>query len=117
MSSSEESNYIVERILEKRVRNGKAEYKVKWQGYPLADSTWEPIGHLSGVLYMVDEFDAKKSKKKDQEYTSDGQTVEKPLHSRRKDRRSSSPSISPKPKKKVRQVSPPTLSDSSDQKV
>ena len=32
--------YIVERILDRRVRNGKTEYFLKWQGYSNAFNSW-----------------------------------------------------------------------------
>jgi hypothetical protein len=50
MSDSDESNYEVERILERRTRNGKLEYRVKWSGYPLSQSTWEPLSNLKNQI-------------------------------------------------------------------
>ena len=37
-----QSIFAAERILEKRKRKGKMQYKVKWLGYPEDQSTWEP---------------------------------------------------------------------------
>ena len=37
-----QSIFAAERILKKRKRNGKMQYKVKWLGYPEDQSTWEP---------------------------------------------------------------------------
>lgn len=50
--------YTVESLLDKRIMNGRLFYKVKWQGYPLEQSTWEPIEHLDQVLQMVSDFEA-----------------------------------------------------------
>lgn len=36
-----DKEYIVERILDRRVRNGKTEYLLKWQGYSSAFNSWE----------------------------------------------------------------------------
>ena len=37
-----QSIFAAERILKKRKRRGKMQYKVKWLGYPEDQSTWEP---------------------------------------------------------------------------
>jgi len=37
-----QSIFAAERILKKRKRKGKLQYKVKWLGYPEDQSTWEP---------------------------------------------------------------------------
>ena len=39
--------YEVEKILEKRMKKGKAEYLIKWEGYDdEAENTWEPVDNL-----------------------------------------------------------------------
>ena len=46
-SSTEQSDiYNAERLLKRRVRNGRTEYLVKWANYPVRDSTWEPEENL-----------------------------------------------------------------------
>jgi RNase H-like domain found in reverse transcriptase/Reverse transcriptase (RNA-dependent DNA polymerase)/Integrase zinc binding domain/Chromo (CHRromatin Organisation MOdifier) domain/Integrase core domain len=42
----EETEYEVERIIDKRTRNGHAEYLIKWKGYEDEDNTWEPTRNL-----------------------------------------------------------------------
>lgn len=42
-NSSEEDEYEVERIVGKRIRFGKAEYRVKWAGYPESENTWQAV--------------------------------------------------------------------------
>lgn len=39
--------YEVEQILDKRITNGKALYKIKWKGYPEDECTWEPEKNLT----------------------------------------------------------------------
>lgn len=36
-------------------------YFIKWVGYSSRENTWEPIEHLTNVIYMVDEFEEKRS--------------------------------------------------------
>jgi hypothetical protein len=36
-------------------------YLIKWVGYSSKDNTWEPVEHLSNILYMVEEFEKKVS--------------------------------------------------------
>uniref|UniRef100_A0A0K0DWF7 Chromo domain-containing protein n=1 Tax=Strongyloides stercoralis TaxID=6248 RepID=A0A0K0DWF7_STRER len=39
--------YVVEEILAKKKENGATFYKVKWEGYPVSKSTWEPEKNIS----------------------------------------------------------------------
>jgi transposase InsO family protein len=52
-----DNEFKVERILDKRVRNGKTEYLVKWEGYPDEENTWEPTNHLRKVRQILREFE------------------------------------------------------------
>ena len=33
--------YEVEKIVDKRTKNGKEKYKIKWVGYSMSECTWE----------------------------------------------------------------------------
>lgn len=63
----EEDVYVVEEIKEKRVKDGKVQYKIKWQDYPEQDCTWEEEENVLDKD-MVREFEKKigilKDKKK-----------------------------------------------------
>ncbi|PIO75955.1 chromo' (CHRromatin Organization MOdifier) domain protein [Teladorsagia circumcincta] len=69
-SDSEESGsesgeeYIVEKILDKRVRRGKVEYYIQWKGYGPDDNTWEPAEQCD-CASLIAEFERthKKSSK------------------------------------------------------
>jgi hypothetical protein len=53
----EESLYVVEEILDKKIVKGKAYYKVKWQGYGLDQCTWEVKSHLRYVRELVEAYE------------------------------------------------------------
>lgn len=55
------NEYEIDEIIKKRTRNGKTEYLVKWRGYHMEDSTWEPTENLSNAKELVKEFNRKKS--------------------------------------------------------
>jgi hypothetical protein len=41
-----EIEYRVDKILKTRKRKGKTEYLVKWENYPISESTWEPAENI-----------------------------------------------------------------------
>jgi hypothetical protein len=45
--------YIVEAVLDERVRRGKREYLVHWAGYHANDSTWEPAINVQGSEALI----------------------------------------------------------------
>lgn len=66
-----EDLYVVESIIGKKVVNGKLYYRVKWEGYPESDSTWEKPAHLRYVADMVKDYERTLSLSTDHPDTSD----------------------------------------------
>lgn len=50
--------FEVERIIGKRGAGRRAQYLVKWLGYPHWESTWEKVSNLAGARQAVDDFEA-----------------------------------------------------------
>lgn len=53
---SEEELYDIEKILDRRFINGRYEYKIKWEGYPMSQCTWEPLDNLYNAEDLVIEY-------------------------------------------------------------
>ncbi len=53
-----EAEYEVEQILNARHRGQghKIQYYVKWKGFPMSDSTWEPLAHLNNAQDLIANF-------------------------------------------------------------
>ena len=49
--------YKVDKIITRKIKKGKKYYLIKWKGFSLEHSTWEPISHLSKILNIVEIFD------------------------------------------------------------
>ena len=51
--------YVVDRILDARDRQGGREYRIKWRGHAVKEATWEPRGEVERrCADMVAEFEA-----------------------------------------------------------
>jgi hypothetical protein len=56
--------YYIEKILDKRIYDGKTQYNVKWQDYPDENASWEPINYLMNYIPdMIEEYEKKLSQK------------------------------------------------------
>ena len=65
--NSSEIEYEVEKIKDKRIKNGKIEYLIKWLNYSDKDSTWEPIENMENSKLLIEEYEKQnlQSKKKE----------------------------------------------------
>lgn len=61
--SLEEEEYVVEKILKKKVVRGKILYFLKWKGYLDSENTWEPKENLD-CQNLIEEFEAEEERKK-----------------------------------------------------
>ena len=53
-----EAFYNVEKILERRKINREFWYKIKWEGYPMNQSTWESMKNLEKEKGLVEEYNS-----------------------------------------------------------
>ena len=56
-NNNSEIEYEVEKIKDKRVKNGRIEYLIKWLNYTDEESTWEPIENLNNSKLLVEEYE------------------------------------------------------------
>ena len=72
--------YEVEKILKRKKIRGNYKYLIKWKGYSMSETTWEPLTNLENIKKMVDEFDLtidKKVEKKENDKKENIQIEEK----------------------------------------
>uniref|UniRef100_A0A0N5A884 Chromo domain-containing protein n=1 Tax=Syphacia muris TaxID=451379 RepID=A0A0N5A884_9BILA len=63
---NEDEEYVVEKILNKRVMNksGRVEYLIKWKGYSDAENTWEPEENCVSAREAIIDFEEEQKEKK-----------------------------------------------------
>ena len=58
----EEEEWEVEMILDARGGGRNIEYLVRWVGYPLSASTWEPMANLAHCKEALTEFNTRRTR-------------------------------------------------------
>ena len=77
MLPADSDTFMVEKIKKHRIRNGKQEFFIKWQGYPNKDNTWEPTSHLNAELinhYFSQQNNSTKESKDGNKTNAEGTT-------------------------------------------
>mmetsp|Transcript_29859 Transcript_29859/g.41248 ORF Transcript_29859/g.41248 Transcript_29859/m.41248 type:complete len:174 (+) Transcript_29859:92-613(+) len=55
-----EKTFAVERVVDRRVlEGGRIEFKLKWEGYPESENSWEPASVLDSCAELIEEYERK----------------------------------------------------------
>lgn len=80
----EEEEFVVEKVLNVRMKNGRKEYYLKWKGYSDNENTWEPLENCGDCddLIKIFEDNLKKKKKgttdeKKKQYSKEDESAKK----------------------------------------
>ena len=73
-----DDTYEVDKVMDKRTRMGRTEYKIRWKGYSSDDDTWEPTENLN-CPNKVREYNRRKVDNLRDEDQRERGTVRKPV--------------------------------------
>lgn len=58
-----ENEFIVEKIIDEKREGRRTLYFIKWEGYPMEESTWEPLENIKHCTELLDDWAFRKAKK------------------------------------------------------
>ena len=85
MDSDSDEEYSVEKIIDRRHKNGKVEYLLKWKNYSDSENTWEPEDNLD-CPELIAAYEKSRSQKKGQKQKSRSKKSPSPSNSETSDR-------------------------------
>jgi Chromo (CHRromatin Organisation MOdifier) domain len=56
--NDKESEWEIERVVDKRMSRGRVEYLIKWKGYDQHDNQWLPMSQLTKAREVIKDFEA-----------------------------------------------------------
>ncbi|KAI1287341.1 Heterochromatin protein 1 [Halotydeus destructor] len=79
-SQDDENIYEVQKIVAKRIMNGRPEYYIRWKGYGRNYDSWEPVSCLDNCQVMLENFERhwKIIEEEDERKASKGKNGKKP---------------------------------------